>query len=88
MTGLGEQYDLLYKVIIIGDTGVGISCLVTRFAHDLFIEDTRPTIGVEFLNKSIEHDGLIIRGHIWDTAGQESMFCHPLLFCLTIAELD
>jgi len=63
--------DVLYKVVVIGDSGVGKSNLITRFTQDRFTKDSKPTIGVEFGAKSIEHDGITIKGQIWDTAGQE-----------------
>ncbi|KAF0972456.1 hypothetical protein FDP41_009359 [Naegleria fowleri] len=63
--------DVLYKVVVIGDSGVGKSNLITRFTQNKFTKDTKPTIGVEFGAKSIEYDGVTIKGQIWDTAGQE-----------------
>jgi len=62
---------VLYKVVVIGDSGVGKSNLITRFTQDRFTKDSKPTIGVEFGAKSIEHEGITIKGQIWDTAGQE-----------------
>jgi small GTP-binding protein len=58
-------------VVVIGDSGVGKSNLITRFTQDRFTKDSKPTIGVEFGAKSIEYDGITIKGQIWDTAGQE-----------------
>ncbi|KAL9654638.1 hypothetical protein ABK040_006700 [Willaertia magna] len=63
--------DVLYKVVVIGDSGVGKSNLITRFTQNKFTKDTKPTIGVEFGAKSIEYDNVTIKGQIWDTAGQE-----------------
>jgi len=63
--------DVLYKVVVIGDSGVGKSNLITRFTQGRFTKDSKPTIGVEFGAKSIEHEGITIKGQIWDTAGQE-----------------
>ena len=63
--------DVLYKVVVIGDSGVGKSNLITRFTQDRFTKDSKPTIGVEFGAKSIEYEGITIKGQIWDTAGQE-----------------
>lgn len=59
------------KVVILGDGGVGKSCLMNRFVSDRFDENSFHTIGVEFLNKEIEHNGEIYTLQIWDTAGQE-----------------
>jgi small GTP-binding protein len=62
--------DVLYKVVVIGDSGVGKSNLITRFTQGKFSKDSKPTIGVEFGAKTIEHEGITIKGQIWDTAGQ------------------
>mmetsp|Transcript_25961 Transcript_25961/g.25540 ORF Transcript_25961/g.25540 Transcript_25961/m.25540 type:complete len:176 (-) Transcript_25961:133-660(-) len=64
--------ELLFRVIIVGDTGVGKSCLLLRFSENLFKEQHNVTIGVEFGTKSIEIKGQPIKIQIWDTAGQES----------------
>ncbi|KAK3879246.1 hypothetical protein Pcinc_016169 [Petrolisthes cinctipes] len=59
------------KVVILGDGGVGKSCLMNRFVTDRFDEHSFHTIGVEFLNKEIELGGETYTLQIWDTAGQE-----------------
>uniref|UniRef100_A0A6A7G8T1 small monomeric GTPase n=1 Tax=Hirondellea gigas TaxID=1518452 RepID=A0A6A7G8T1_9CRUS len=59
------------KVVILGDGGVGKSCLMQRFVTDRFDANSFHTIGVEFLNKEIDLDGEIYTLQIWDTAGQE-----------------
>ncbi|CAG9318204.1 unnamed protein product [Blepharisma stoltei] len=64
--------ELLFRVIIVGDTGVGKSCLLLRFSENMFKETHTVTIGVEFGTKSIEIKGQPIKIQIWDTAGQES----------------
>jgi len=58
-------------VVIIGDSGVGKSNLLSRFTRNEFHLDSKSTIGVEFATRSISHDGKIIKAQIWDTAGQE-----------------
>ena len=58
-------------VVIIGDSGVGKSNLLSRFTRNEFHLDSKSTIGVEFATRSIQHDGKIIKAQIWDTAGQE-----------------
>eukprot|EP01099_Mayorella_cantabrigiensis_P003863 TRINITY_DN2902_c0_g1_i1.p1 TRINITY_DN2902_c0_g1~~TRINITY_DN2902_c0_g1_i1.p1 ORF type:complete len:227 (-),score=55.95 TRINITY_DN2902_c0_g1_i1:59-703(-) len=69
---LGQQeYDFLYKVILVGDSGVGKSNLLSRFTRNEFFAETKSTIGVEFATKSIKTDGKVIKAQIWDTAGQE-----------------
>jgi Rab family protein len=77
-----EEYDYLFKVVLIGDSGVGKSNLLSRFARDEFSLDTRSTIGVEFATKTVRVDGKLVKAQIWDTAGQERcVLPHPLLFC-------
>ncbi|EOD33114.1 ras-related protein [Emiliania huxleyi CCMP1516] len=75
MAGAGsrtdDDYDYLFKVVIIGDSGVGKSNLLSRFTRNEFHLDSKSTIGVEFATRSIQHDGKIIKAQIWDTAGQE-----------------
>jgi len=66
-----DDYDYLFKVVIIGDSGVGKSNLLSRFTRNEFHLDSKSTIGVEFATRSISHDGKIIKAQIWDTAGQE-----------------
>ncbi|XP_063243278.1 ras-related protein Rab-9A [Bacillus rossius redtenbacheri] len=63
--------NTLLKVVILGDGGVGKSCLMNRFVSNHFDEHSFHTIGVEFLNKDIEINGEIYTLQIWDTAGQE-----------------
>lgn len=64
--------DILFRVIIVGDTGVGKSCLLLRFSENSFNEQHNVTIGVEFGSKSIDIGNTAIKLQIWDTAGQES----------------
>lgn len=59
------------KVVVLGDTAVGKSCLTVRFIKDTFIEYQEPTIGAAFLCKTIDSNNTTIRLDIWDTAGQE-----------------
>lgn len=66
-----DDYDYLFKVVLIGDSGVGKSNLLSRFTRDEFNFDSKSTIGVEFATKSIQTDGKILKAQIWDTAGQE-----------------
>ncbi|XP_019874132.1 ras-related protein Rab-9A [Aethina tumida] len=63
--------NTLLKVVILGDGGVGKSCLMNRFVSNQFDEHSFHTIGVEFLNKDIEINGDTYTLQIWDTAGQE-----------------
>ncbi|CAD8118261.1 unnamed protein product [Paramecium sonneborni] len=66
------SYSYLFKFILIGDSGVGKSCLLLQFIDKRFRQKHEVTIGVEFGAKLIELDGLNIKLQIWDTAGQES----------------
>lgn len=66
-----SQRSTLLKVVLLGDGGVGKSCLMNRFVNNQFDADSFHTIGVEFLNKDIVVDGEVYTLQIWDTAGQE-----------------
>lgn len=66
------SYSYLFKYIIIGDTGVGKSCLLLQFTDKRFRHDHDLTIGVEFGSRMIRVDDKDIKLQIWDTAGQES----------------
>mmetsp|Transcript_1623 Transcript_1623/g.3529 ORF Transcript_1623/g.3529 Transcript_1623/m.3529 type:complete len:215 (-) Transcript_1623:77-721(-) len=63
--------EYYFKIVIIGDCGVGKSNLLTRFTKDEFALDSPPTIGVDYGKRQIEHDGKVIEAHVWDSAGQE-----------------
>lgn len=66
-----DDYDYLFKVVLIGDSGVGKSNLLSRFTRNEFCLESKSTIGVEFATRSIQVDGKTIKAQIWDTAGQE-----------------
>ncbi|KAI6203814.1 hypothetical protein M3Y94_00600200 [Aphelenchoides besseyi] len=66
-----ESYDYLFKVVLIGDSGVGKSNLLSRFTRNEFNLESKSTIGVEFATRSIQVEGKIVKAQIWDTAGQE-----------------
>mmetsp|Transcript_4440 Transcript_4440/g.14736 ORF Transcript_4440/g.14736 Transcript_4440/m.14736 type:complete len:224 (+) Transcript_4440:102-773(+) len=66
-----DEYDYLFKVVLIGDSGVGKSNLLSRFTRNEFNLESKSTIGVEFATKSIVAEGKTIKAQIWDTAGQE-----------------
>jgi small GTP-binding protein len=66
-----DDYDFLLKAVLVGDSGVGKSNLLARFARNTFSSESKSTIGVEFASKTITIDGKKVKSQIWDTAGQE-----------------
>ncbi|CAF2097178.1 unnamed protein product [Rotaria magnacalcarata] len=66
-----KNYDLLFKLLLIGDSGVGKTCILFRFSDDSFNASFISTIGIDFKIKTIELNGRKIKLQIWDTAGQE-----------------
>jgi len=66
-----KDYDHLFKLLIIGDSGVGKSSLLVRFADNQFTGNYITTIGVDFKIRTIEINGERVKLQIWDTAGQE-----------------
>ena len=66
-----RTYDLLFKLLLIGDSGVGKTCILFRFSDDAFNTTFISTIGIDFKIKTIELRGKKIKLQIWDTAGQE-----------------
>jgi len=66
-----DEYDYLFKVVLIGDSGVGKSNLLSRFTRNEFNLESKSTIGVEFATRSIQVEGKTVKAQIWDTAGQE-----------------
>lgn len=71
MSGREDEYDYLFKVVLIGDSGVGKSNLLSRFTRNEFNLESKSTIGVEFATRSIQVEGKTVKAQIWDTAGQE-----------------
>ncbi|KAL6197715.1 hypothetical protein ACLB2K_033320 [Fragaria x ananassa] len=63
--------DYLFKIVLIGDSAVGKSNLLARFARNEFFPNSKSTIGVEFQTQKIVIDGKEVKAQIWDTAGQE-----------------
>jgi len=67
----GSNFDYLFKIVLIGDSGVGKSNLLSRFTRNEFNLETKSTIGVEFATRTIVVDQKTLKAQIWDTAGQE-----------------
>lgn len=65
------RYDYLYKVVLVGDSGVGKTNILSRFTRNDFNLESKSTIGVDFATRALEIDGKRIKAQIWDTAGQE-----------------
>ncbi|XP_036372334.1 RAB33B, member RAS oncogene family a [Megalops cyprinoides] len=70
-TSLPPLRSRIFKIIVIGDSGVGKTCLTYRFCAGKFPDKTEATIGVDFREKVIDIDGEKIKVQLWDTAGQE-----------------
>ncbi|XP_046386933.1 ras-related protein Rab-35 [Ischnura elegans] len=68
---MAREYDHLFKLLIIGDSGVGKSSLLVRFADNTFSGNYITTIGVDFKIRTVEIEGERVKLQIWDTAGQE-----------------
>jgi Ras-related protein Rab-1A len=66
-----NEYDHILKIILVGDTGVGKSCILTRYVSDQYSAEYISTIGVDFRIRTIDHRGKIVKLQLWDTAGQE-----------------
>ncbi|KAF6126767.1 RAB26, member RAS oncogene family [Phyllostomus discolor] len=70
--GRGDFYDVAFKVMLVGDSGVGKTCLLVRFKDGAFLAGTFiSTVGIDFRNKVLDVDGMKVKLQIWDTAGQE-----------------
>ena len=65
------SYEMIFKILIIGDTNVGKSNLLLRYVKNDFSVDMKSTVGVEFGSKILKILGINIKAQIWDTAGQE-----------------
>lgn len=73
MPSSSKQNDLVFKVIVVGDSGCGKSCLIQRYLTNEFMDEYTVTLGVEYHSKTVKIDGNIsIKLQFWDTAGQEA----------------
>ncbi|CAE6248975.1 unnamed protein product [Arabidopsis arenosa] len=66
-----QDYDYLFKIVLIGDSGVGKSNILSRFTRNEFCLESKSTIGVEFATRTLQVEGKTVKAQIWDTAGQE-----------------
>ncbi|KAH0484085.1 MAG: hypothetical protein KVP17_004016 [Porospora cf. gigantea B] len=71
MAAQPHDHDHRFKIVLVGDTSVGKSCLLLRFSDDEFTDSYITTIGVDFRFRTIQIDDKIVKLQIWDTAGQE-----------------
>lgn len=71
MATRARQYDHFLKYVIVGDSSVGKSCLLLRFADDQFNQNYMTTIGVDFRFKTVKSNNKNVKLQIWDTAGQQ-----------------
>jgi small GTP-binding protein len=68
---MAKTYDFLFKLILVGDSGVGKTCILVRFSEDAFNSTFISTIGIDFKIRTVDIEGKKIKLQIWDTAGQE-----------------
>ena len=66
-----DQSEMVFKVVLVGDVSVGKTNIVSRYIRNEFHEDSKSTVGVEFLSKQFQVEGHSIKAQIWDTAGSE-----------------
>ena len=66
-----DNYDVIFKIVLVGESGVGKTNIMLRYLNKEFNQNTKATVGVEFGSKNITIDNKIVKGQIWDTAGQE-----------------
>ena len=66
-----KSFDMIFKIILVGDSSVGKTNILSRYLNNTFEETTKPTVGVEFNSKTYKIQDNIVKAQIWDTAGQE-----------------
>jgi len=66
-----KRKQILLKVIILGDSGVGKTCLMNQYVNKKFSNQYKATIGADFMTKEVQVDDDVVTLQIWDTAGQE-----------------
>lgn len=80
-----ETYDYMFKVLLLGDAGVGKTSLMWRFSDDVFNHTYISTIGIDFKLRTIEVLGQKVRLQVWDTAGQERFHAISVSYYRTAA---
>jgi len=70
---LNPEFDYIFKILLVGDSGVGKSSMLSRFTEDKFEEKAPATMGVDSKPKIVTVDGKRVKLNVWDTAGQERM---------------
>ena len=80
--GHHEKIDYVFKVVVIGDSGVGKTQILSRFTKNEFCFDSKSTIGVEFQTRTVVINNKVIKAQIWDTAGQERFLFYSNLISL------
>ena len=68
---MGDKYDYLFKIILVGDQAVGKTSIVRQFTTGKFQQEYKSTIGVDFTVQTLQIDGKVVKLQIWDTTGQE-----------------
>jgi len=72
VSGNGDKHEYTFKILIVGEPACGKTCILQRYVKDVFLDDMKATVGVDFYVKEIEWDkDTIIRLQFWDIAGQE-----------------
>ena len=66
-----DNYEMMFKVVLVGDSFVGKTNIMSKYLKNEFHDDSKATVGVEFGSKQFNIDGHTIKAQIWDTAGQE-----------------
>ncbi|CAF0746600.1 unnamed protein product [Rotaria sordida] len=91
------EYDYLFKILIIGDSGVGKTAILQRFTHNYFSNEYLATIGVDFQLRTINVDTKRCKLQVWDTAGQDRFKCvvstfyrgaHGVIICFDITDIQ
>eukprot|EP01118_Nematostelium_gracile_P006188 TRINITY_DN1990_c0_g1_i2.p1 TRINITY_DN1990_c0_g1~~TRINITY_DN1990_c0_g1_i2.p1 ORF type:complete len:203 (+),score=51.51 TRINITY_DN1990_c0_g1_i2:96-704(+) len=94
---MSKEYDYLFKLLVVGETGVGKSCLLLKYVEGSFTETFISTIGVDFKMKTVGINDKKVKLQIWDTAGQEryrtivnSFYrgAHGILLCFDLTDVN